>query len=271
MALRLLPLVLAWSLTACRCSSAKAPQPGSSPGDCLLVREGDGPTGSIPARAETVVSGLEVPWAIGFLPDGDLLVSERPGRVRLVHDGQLVPEPVIRFPTVSTAEGGLMGLALAPDFARSRWLYLYRTVDEEGGAQANRVERWRLAADARTASFDRVVFAGIRAARFHDGGRIRFGPDGMLYVGTGDATEPSLSQERASPNGKLLRLTPEGQIPPDNPLPGNAAYLLGLRNPQGFDWVPDPRALVIADHGPSGELGGRRGHDEISLAGAGAN
>lgn len=240
---------------------------GATSPDCVLVSEGLGPKGTTPVRAETVVSGLEVPWGLAFLPGGELLVTERPGRIRLVRDGVLVPEPVATVP-LPGGESGLLGLALHPGFAENRFFFVYATVRVDGVKQ-NRVERWKLAEDSLSATFDGVVFGGIGAAQFHDGGRLRVGPDGMLYVGTGDARDPPRSQSLQSLNGKVLRLTPEGAVPADNPFPGNPAFVLGVRNVQGFDWL-DGKTLVIADHGPSGELG-RSGHDEVNVARAGDN
>jgi glucose/arabinose dehydrogenase len=197
-----------------------------------------------------------------------MLVTERPGRIRLVSQGALVPEPVARVPVVARAEGGLMGLALDPGFSQNRLFYVYYTTGE-GGRERNRIERWTLDADHRRATPDRVILDGIPAAQFHDGGRLRFGPDGMLYAGTGDATVPSQAQDLASLAGKLLRLKPDGSVPEDNPWPGRAAYVIGIRNTQGFDWADDS-TLYLVDHGPSGDLG-RRGHDEVNVVAAGAN
>lgn len=235
---------------------------------CTLVSEGPGPPGEIPVRAEEVVSGLEVPWGLAFLPDGDLLVTERPGRLRRVSGGALVAEPVATIPVAATGEGGLLGIALHPGFAQNRQLYLYVTA-ADGGRVTNRVERWVLSPDKATASLDRVVLEGIPGAAVHDGGRLRFGPDGMLYVGTGDAREPDSAQRPDSLSGKLLRVTPEGEPPADNPRPESPVFLAGLRNPQGFDWL-DERNLAVADHGPSGDLG-RTGHDELNVARGGDN
>jgi glucose/arabinose dehydrogenase len=215
---------------------------------------------------EEVVRGLEVPWGIAFLPDGAMLVTERPGRVRLVQNGQLQPNSVATLAISATGgEGGLLGIATHPEFASNRLFYLYYTSAQE----VNRVERWRLSQDGRTATRDRVILDNIPVAAFHNGGRLRFGPDGMLYTGTGDARVPALSQDRNSLAGKVLRLTPDGQVPPDNPFSGSPVFLLGLRNTQGFDWR-DPSTLWVTDHGPSGDLG-RTGHDEINLVQAGAN
>ena len=167
----------------------------------------------------------------------------------------------------SDEEGGLLGVALHPEFGRNRFIYLYMTV-REGGRKSNRVERWRVADDLGSARFDRRIVEGIPSAAYHDGGRIRFGPDGMLYVGTGDGREPDRSQDPRSPAGKVLRLTPDGEVPKDNPVAGNPLYVLGVRNTQGFDWSQG--RFYVTDHGPSGESM-RRGHDEVNLASPGAN
>jgi glucose/arabinose dehydrogenase len=222
----------------------------------------------VAVRVEVVVNGLEVPWGIGFLPGGDLLVTERPGRIRLVRDGELVAEPVASPVVDPAGEGGLLGLALHPEFESNRLFYIYLTGAGDG-QEGNRIERWRLSADNQSAQRERVIIDNIPAARFHNGGRIRFGPDGMLYVGTGDARQPDLAQQEESLAGKILRLTPDGGIPEDNPFSGQAAYMIGLRNTQGFDWRDDGTMLIV-DHGPSGEFGWY-GADEINVGTAGTN
>lgn len=237
---------------------------------CMLVPPAMDPAGSVPIRVETVVTGLEVPWSLAFLPGGDLLVTERQGRVRLVTQGMLVARPVVDIDVVNDGESGLLGLALSPRFEEDRFFYVYGTFQSpspEPGkppVRENRVLRYRLSPDHVSAVLDKVIFDHIPAAPFHDGGRLRFGPDGMLYAGTGDAREPRRAQDLGSPNGKLLRLLPDGGVPPDNPFPRNPAFLTGIRNTEAFDWL-DPETLVVADHGPSGELG-RKGHDEVSTA-----
>ena len=242
-----------------RCSGAQ----GQSANCSLDSSDSWGLDGTVPVRAETVVSGLEVPWSFAFLPGGDVLVSERPGRVRLLRKGVLDPKPVLTVKTGESSEGGLLGLAVHPQ--DPSLLYLYLTAP---GPQ-NQVQRWKLAADHASATLDRVLLSGIAAGTFHDGGRIRFGPDGMLYVATGDARSPDRSQDPQSRNGKLLRLTPDGAVPPDNPLAGNPLWLLGVRNLEAFDWL-DKETLAIADHGPSGELS-RYANDEVSVAHKGDN
>jgi aldose sugar dehydrogenase len=235
---------------------------------CTLVENGFGSQGQVKLRVEEVVTGLEVPWGIAFLPNQDMLVTERPGRVRLVRNGKLIPQPVATINVTESGEDGLLGIATHPNFAKNRFFYIYYTADKNG-SQVNRVERWQLSENGLTASPDQVIVDNIPVAQFHNGGRIRFGPDGMLYIGTGDAREPQISQDVSSLAGKILRVTPDGQVPPDNPFANNPVYITGIRNTQGFDWL-DKSTLWVTDHGPSGDLG-RRGHDELSLAKAGDN
>ncbi|NOK34894.1 PQQ-dependent sugar dehydrogenase [Corallococcus exercitus] len=260
-------VVLTASASACRKSQA---QGTASAADCILMEDGWGQDGSVPVTVDVVAEGLEVPWGVAFLPggDGDALITERPGRVRLLRGGQLQPGAVATLPLAANGEGGLLGIAAHPDFATNRWFYLYVTTEADGKAQ-NRVERWTLSPDGTSATFERVIFGNIPSAKYHDGGRLRFGPDGMLYVGTGDSRDPDLSQDVKSPAGKLLRLTPDGAVPQDNPFPNSPAFLLGVRNTQGFDWK-DPATLYLTDHGPSGETM-RFGHDEVNVVKAGDN
>lgn len=238
---------------------------------CNLVENGFGPPGQVKVRVEEVVSGLEVPWGIAFLPNGNMLVTERPGRIRLVQNGKLRPQPIANINVSDSGEGGLLGIAAHPNIASNRWFYIYFTADRNSssGSSANRVERWQLSQDGLTAVRDRIILDNIPVAVYHDGGRIRFGPDGMLYIGTGDARNPDSSQDVNSLSGKILRVTPDGQVPPDNPFPRNPVYITGIRNTQGFDWI-NASTLWVTDHGPSGELG-RSGHDKASVARAGDN
>lgn len=213
------------------------PRPADPPENpaCTFVEQGYGPKGTTRVRAETVVTGLDVPWSLTFLPDGDMLVTERPGRIRLVHNGVLVRDPVATVPVARDEEGGLLGLALDPDVAKTHRFFIYRTTDE-GGQRSNRVERWHLADDARTAQFERVIVDRIAASPYHNGGRLRIGPDRMLYIGTGDARHPDSSQDPDSINGKILRVALDGAPAPNNPWPNRRAYITGLRNVEAFDW-----------------------------------
>lgn len=252
-------------LLVAACQSNSQADPRRDP-HCVQVDYGFGRTSEIPLTADVVASGLEVPWGLQFLPDGSMLVGERRGTVVRIEGGH--KREVAHVRVARRAEAGLLGIALHPDFARNRWLYLYYTVDGRRGPK-NRVERWRLSSDDRTAVPERVIVDGIPSAPYHDGGRIAFGPDRKLYVATGDATQPALAQDRNSLAGKILRLEDDGSIPHDNPRAGSPIYVLGVRNVESLAWRADG-TLAIADHGPSGELG-RSGHDEITLATAGAN
>lgn len=180
-------------------------------------------------RAEPWVSGLEVPWSLVFLPDGRALVSERPGRIRLIRDGALQAEPYAQLPVVSGSqgsftgslleaieggEGGVLGLAVHPDFPAEPYIYAYQTVVRESGVENQVI---RLSDAGAHGVFDRVIFHGIPGYVFHNGGRIAFGPDGLLYVAAGESLDPDLAQDAKSFGGKILRITDEGAIPPDNP------------------------------------------------------
>jgi glucose/arabinose dehydrogenase len=169
---------------------------------------------------------------MAFLPDGSALVGQRDRAVILqVTPGGGEPREAYRMPGVEAAgEGGLLGLAVARDYAQTRWVYAYYTA-----AKDNRIARFRLGSDERP----EVIFEGITKAGNHNGGRIAFGPDGMLYVGTGDAALPSRAQDPESPNGKILRLTPDGDPAPGNPTAGSPVWSMGHRNVQGLAWSAD--------------------------------
>ncbi|HYX19877.1 MAG TPA: PQQ-dependent sugar dehydrogenase [Thermoanaerobaculia bacterium] len=216
----------------------------------------------------TFVTGLEVPWSMAFTSPDRLLVTERPGRVRVVEKGRLLETPLAVLKDVeASGESGLMGIALAPDYARSRELTLCYAYDANGGA-AVRVSRFRDGGNA--LSDPKVLVQGIPAARFHAGCRLRFGPDAKLYVTTGDATTGRIAQDLASLGGKTLRLNPDGSIPSDNPFPGSPVFSYGHRNSQGLDWDPKSGLLVETEHGPSG-FDGPGGGDEVNIVEAGKN
>ncbi|MCK9360890.1 PQQ-dependent sugar dehydrogenase [Patescibacteria group bacterium] len=193
-----------------------------------------------------VADGLEIPWDIAFLPDGDMLVTERTGTVRRIGK-QPASMPI---PSVLTAgEGGLMGIALDPGFAENKFVYLYYTTSE--GGRKNRVTRFRL--EGNSLVQDRIILDNIPSATYHDGGQIDFGPDGKLYVVTGDAQQPDLAQDTNSLAGKTLRMNSDGSVPSDNPF-GNLVWSYGHRNPQGLAWDLAGN-LYEGEHGPTGEFG----------------
>ncbi|MGE5618858.1 MAG: PQQ-dependent sugar dehydrogenase [Sphingomonadaceae bacterium] len=217
---------------------------------------------SFQPRVEVVASGLNTPWALAFAPDGRLFFTERPGRIRVIVDGQLLPDPVAVLPAVTTAESGLMGLALDPNFAQNGQIYVMYTREAGPGQLANRLSR--LTVQGNQAGGETVLLDGIPAATIHDGGRLRFGPDGKLYVTTGDAAASSLAQDIGSVAGKVLRINPDGTIPEDNPFPGSPVFTFGHRNPQGLAFQPGTGQLFSTEHGPSG-------NDEVNVLQAGGN
>ena len=259
-----------------------APTPLAGTPQCQLVRDEPDEQGEVDLHVEVIADGLEIPWGLAILPTGDLLVTERPGRVRLIEDGEVLPEPVLEFGVsmppplygldLLGSEGGLLGVLLHPEFATNRLFYLFYNIDNDDGVQIGRIERYVLADDGRSAAFDRVILDDLPAGLHHQGGRMRLGPDGMLYVGVG-AYEPHDAQDPDTLAGKLLRMDLEGGIPADNPDPDSYIFASGIRNSQGFDWYDD-RHIVMIEHGPSGiELGRQdlRGYDEVNVVTAGDN
>jgi glucose/arabinose dehydrogenase len=206
-------------------------------------------------RVQTVAENLEIPWDLAFLPDGRALVTERPGRVRLLSaSGKLRSDPIAEVDVDDSGEGGLLGLVVDPDFKKNRFVYLYRTTDS-----GNEVARYRL--DGDKLSEQAVVLRGVKAGVIHDGGRMRFGPDGKLYVTAGETGQAELAQDKGSLNGKILRLSPQ-QYRGDGGRP--EIFSLGHRNPQGLDWQPGTGRFVSNEHGPDGD-------DEINFLRRGAN
>jgi glucose/arabinose dehydrogenase len=244
------------------------PPPGKGAGEIAGTSDG-----TVQFRVETVASNLQVPWSIVFTPDGRIILTERPGRVRVIENGRLRPEPLATIPDVEArSESGLMGLALHPQFASNHLLYLAYAYDSPNG-QRDRVVRYR--ETGATLTDRKVIIEDIPAAQFHAGCRLRFGPDGKLYITTGDATQPPLAQRLDSIGGKILRLNDDGSVPPDNPFVGRKdarpeIWSYGHRNPQGLDWQPDSNNLFETEHGPSGgDAPG--GGDEMNIIDKGKN
>jgi glucose/arabinose dehydrogenase len=213
------------------------------------------------ATEETIATGLTVPWEIAVLPTGDLLVTQRTGEIVKIGTSTKIISSIKGVH--HEGEGGLLGLALHPDFSTNNFVYIYLTAKVNDVIE-NRVERYSLEND--TLVNRKVILEGIKGASNHDGGRIAFGPDGFLYITTGDAEDEMTAQDKNSLNGKILRITDNGSIPKDNPF-NNAVYSIGHRNPQGLAW-DDKGRLWASEHGPSG-LGS--GFDEINLVEKGAN
>jgi len=249
-----LHLVMAGFLAISGCDVLKKPTSSSTPAAENFES---------PYRQEIFAKELNVPWAIDIAKDGRVFLTERPGTIRVMIEGQLLKEPVLSLeaPFASQGEGGLLGLALDPHFTANHYIYVYHTY-EENGEMKNRV--LRLVEHNNKAKIDKVLIDNIPGSTNHNGGRIKFGPDGYLYITAGDKYEPPLAQSKESIGGKILRIRADGSIPDDNPFPGSPVYSLGHRNPQGLAWQPGSGKLFSSEHGQSA-------HDEFNVIEAGAN
>lgn len=212
---------------------------------------------------------LDVPWELVFLPESNrALITERNGRVLQFENGNLQNESYLELNINSRGEGGLMGMTLHPDFPEEPYIYLMYTYTNSNGKLYNRVSRFTDQGDQ--AVGEEIIIDQIPAGNNHNGGRIDFGPDGLLYITTGETFNREIALDLDNLGGKILRLTPEGKIPEDNPFGNSPVYSLGHRNPQGLAWHPETGELFISDHGPSGE-DGLRAKDRIKVVEAGSN
>lgn len=246
-------------LTACNVGQEPAPiiqQPepsrpvsGASPAESV-------PPGADPTVTADLVTGLDTPWAMAGLPDGSLLVTERDtAEVKRIVDGEVEVIGVVEDAVAAGGEGGLLGVAVPPDFTEDPRIYLYYTSPDD-----NRVVT--MAYDQDGLGNMEEVLTGIPKANIHNGGRMKFGPDGYLYIGTGDAANADNAQDRTSLGGKILRLRADGAPAPGNPF-GSAVYSLGHRNVQGLDWDSEGR-LWASEFGPERD-------DELNLIASGGN
>jgi glucose/arabinose dehydrogenase len=245
-------LCLALSLAACI-----GDENGQPTGSSTSVGTGGSPAPEIVRKLDLQ---LDVPWATVFLPSGTAVISERDSALlKAVRDGRAAT--IGKVPgVVPGGEGGLLGLALSPSFTADAYLYLYFT-----SAQDNRIAKVKLQEKADgswSLGEPDVIFTGIPKASTHNGGRIRFGPDGFLYVGTGDSQRRDQPQDPNALGGKILRLTAEGDPAPGNPF-SNAVFSLGHRNVQGLAWDSAGR-LWASEFGPDV-------NDELNLILPGAN
>ena len=220
-------------------------------------------------KIEVLVGGLDTAWAIDFAPDGKIFITERPGRIRVVVGGRLLPEPWTTLEVAAVGEAGLMGLALDPQFGQNRFVYVAYTYRAANGRLQNRLVRLREDPKTGKGGLDKVLTDNLAGSNNHDGGRVKFGPDGKLYWTTGDAQTTRFAQNLSSLNGKILRLNPDGSIPGDNPFPNSYVYSYGHRNPQGLAWQPKTGRLYSTEHGPSGFQGCCR--DELNYIEPGKN
>ena len=213
---------------------------------------------------DVIVDGLNNPWEIVFGTNGDIYFTERDGRIWKMSESG-VAKVIQTFPKSGSIEGGTLGLALHPEFEENKKIYVYQTNLELEFYQ-NKVFTFEVGEN--TLSNKQLILDGIPGAPWHDGGRIKFGPDQKLYISTGDAINPGWSQDLSSLAGKILRLNSDGTIPDDNPFDSSPVFSYGHRNPQGLAWSPDG-LFLSSEHGPSGELG--YGHDEINVILKGKN
>ena len=238
-----------------------------TPSESESEPEGTPAADRAPEVVGTLVDRLEVPWGVDFLPDGAAVVTERvSGRVLQVAGDGTVGELGAIASTVPEGEAGLLGVAVSPTFDTDRALFLYTTTGSD-----NRVLRAEL--DGTRLGEPTVVLDGIPRGFIHDGGRIAFGPDGYLYVSTGETGDPELAQDPDSLAGKILRITPDGAPAPGNPDPDSPVWSLGHRNVQGLAWDEDGR-LWASEFGDSTwdelnliEKGGNYGWPEVEGTG----
>lgn len=209
-----------------------------------------------------VAEKLQTPWSLVLSKDGRVFFTERIGTIRMLNaNGTLAHDPVGYIRVDQVGEGGLLGIDLHPNFISNHEIYIYHTYSNSSGIY-NRV--MLLVENENKIVDSQIILDGIPGGRFHDGGRLKFGPDNKLYISTGDAGFAELSQNKSSLAGKILRINDDGTIPIDNPFPGSAIYAYGFRNVQGLTWHPETRELYASDHGATG-------NDEINVVRAGSN
>ena len=228
-------------------------------------------TGTSRIRVSAVATGLANPWSLTFLPGGDMLVTERPGRLRLVHEGVLHPVPLAGVPTPHVAAlAGLLEVALHPNFAQNHVVYLTYSKGRAGDKRSTTVlARGRLEGNALVDVRDIFVANTWSVSNTNYGGRIAFDRQGYLFLTVGERQEQDRAQKPEEHAGKVLRLRDDGTVPPDNPFVGKAGYApeiysLGHRSPQGLAFHPETGELWENEHGP---LGG----DEINIVKPGRN
>lgn len=250
-----LALLLGWALQACGQAAPHVPAPIAS---------------TVSVRVDTLATDLEVPWGIAFLPNGDLIFTEREGNMRIIRDGQLLPEKIQGVPEVKAkGQGGLFDLQLHPDYDQNGWIYFTfsspTSAGEEGEADDANTAVMRARLDGMTLVDHELVFKASPnyGTNHHYGGRIAFDDQGYLYLSVGDRGGRDFVQDRSNYRGKILRLHDDGRVPEDNPYLGQAdihpeIYSYGHRNPQGMSRRPGTHQIWTHEHGP-------QGGDEVNL------
>jgi aldose sugar dehydrogenase len=269
--MKTLALLILVAGTTVACGQTNTPKPAETP-------KPQAPPAEVRYTAEDVVTGVRVPWEIVFDPAGRMFLTERAGQVRVYENGKLQEAPYFTLPGVLVrSETGLMGMCLHPDYKTNKFVYLsYGYKGDEG--EDVRVVRFK--DTGTTLEQDKVIVSGIGVSGNHSGCQIKFGPDGKLYISTGEMFEQHRAQDLNDLGGKFLRVNDDGSVPQDNPFVGKEGaraeiWCLGNRNPQGFDWQPGTNELFSTEHGPSGEVkdGSRRagGGDEFNHIEKGKN
>ncbi len=219
-------------------------------------------------KIEIFVQNLEVPWSIVFTDSSRILVTERPGRLRVIENGKLQSEPVHVFDEISSkGEEGLMGLTLDPDYKTNKLIYLSYAYKINGDMQ---VKVMQYIDSGKSISEGKIIIDNLPAAQYHCGCRLKFGPDKKLYLTTGDAGNREYAQDLDKLFGKILRINSDGSVPPDNPFPNSPIWCYGNRNSQGIDWYPGTEIMWETEHGPSG-FDGPGGGDEVNIIVKGKN
>jgi glucose/arabinose dehydrogenase len=214
---------------------------------------------------------LDTPWQMGFASDGRLFFNERPGRVRVVKNGKLETWLDLGG-IVEDTESGLLGIGIDPNFAQNGYIYIAYTYSTPDWKFVNRLVRCKEDPATGRGVEDKILIDSIKGLRNHNGGPIKFGPDGKMYWTVGDGFDDSKPQDLNSLNGKILRLNLDGKVPADNPFPNSFVYTYGHRNVQGLAWQEGTNNLFVTEHGPSGGiLGGGCCNDEINIVEKGKN
>jgi glucose/arabinose dehydrogenase len=256
----LLALGVAGSALLAGCDHTDSPAAQRTTPAPATAASGTSGTRGTPGTLSVIATGLNVPWALAFLPSGAALVTEREtGRILRVPAAGGNPTEVMRIPDVATdtAEGGLLGVAVSASYPSDGLVYAYYTTRTD-----NRIGRFRLGDSSKGGSIQ-TILTGLRKGTIHNGGRIAFGPDGKLYAGVGETGDRGLAQDRSVLNGKILRMNPDGSVPADNPFAGSLVWSYGHRNVQGLAWDRAGRLWAT-------EFGQDR-FDEINLIQPGRN
>lgn len=204
-------------------------------------------------QSDVLAENLSIPWAMDFLPNNTMIFTQRGGSVSLLDNG--VVKNIGNISVTAIGESGLLGVAVDPEFSQNKYIYLYYT-----SSRGNRVSRFVLTDKLQN---ETILLDNIPSAAIHNGGRIKFGPDGKLYITTGDANNRSSAQDINSLSGKILRMNKDGSVPADNPYK-NYVYTLGNRDPQGLAWNPNNGILYESEHGDIQ-------NDEINILVSGGN